>query len=376
MRAGASTTWASALQRVWLNRGPWARALWPVAALYGALTALRRMLYRTGWLRATELPVPVVVIGNLIAGGAGKTPTVMAVVQLLRARGHVPGIVSRGHGRRDAGCVLVQRTTPAEQCGDEPLLLHLRTGAPVCVGRDRVAAAGLLLAQHPQVDVIVSDDGLQHLALARIAQVLVFDARGAGNGWLLPAGPLRERLPVHVPPRTVVLYNAPSASTPLPGTLAHAQLAGVVPLAAWWSGEPASMRALGSLCERADAGGARVVAAAGLAHPQRFFSMLGEAGLRIAPLPLPDHYPYPAGTALPWPADTADVVVTEKDAVKLAPAAMGATRVWVATLDFRPDAAFDAALLALLPAPTADITTIPATATATATGEAHGNAPA
>lgn len=339
--------------------------MWPVAAVFGALTALRRTLYRVGWLRATTLPAPVVVVGNLVAGGAGKTPTVIAVVQLLRARGFVPGVVSRGHGRREAGCLLVQPATPVEQCGDEPLLLHLRTGAPVCVGRDRVAAGRMLLAHHPTVDIIVSDDGLQHLALARSAQVLVFDARGAGNGWLLPAGPLRERLPLRVPPRTVVLYNAPRASTPLPGTLARGQLSGVVPLAAWWRGEPASKEALGKLAESS---GAPVVAAAGLAYPQRFFTMLGDAGLRITPLPLPDHYAYPAGAALPWPADTRDVVVTEKDAVKLAPAAMGATRVWVATLDFRPDAAFDAALLALLPAPV----TVPATAP----GEADGNAPA
>ena len=346
----------------------WARALWPAAALFGALTALRRTLYRIGWLRATTLPVPVVVVGNLIAGGAGKTPTVMAVVHLLRARGHVPGIVSRGHGRRPAGCLLVQRATKAEQCGDEPLLLHLRTGAPVCVGRDRVAGARMLLAHHPLVDVIVSDDGLQHLALARTAQVLVFDARGVGNGWLLPAGPLRERLPLRVPPRTVVLYNAPTASTALPGSLVHGRLAGVVPLAGWWRGEPASMIALGELGALAESGGAPVVAAAGLANPQRFFTMLSQAGLRITPLPLPDHYAYPAGAALPWPADTTDVVVTEKDAVKLAPAAMGATRVWVATLDFCPDAAFDAALLALLPAPANNHPTAP--------GEAHGNAPA
>jgi len=371
VRAGASTTWADALQRAWLTRGLWARALWPAAALFGALTALRRTLYQAGWLRATLLPVPVVVVGNLVAGGAGKTPTVMAVVQLLRARGFVPGIVSRGHGRAGASCLLVQRTTPAEQCGDEPLLLHLRTGAPVCVGRDRVAAGRMLLAHHPNVDVIVSDDGLQHLALARSAQVLVFDARGAGNGWLLPAGPLRERLPLGVPPRTVVLYNAPRPSTPLPGTLAHGGLAGVVPLAAWWRGEPALKAALGKL---AGLRGAPIVAAAGLAYPQRFFTMLGDAGLRITPLPLPDHYAYPAGAALPWPADTGDVVVTEKDAVKLAPAAMGGTRVWVATLDFRPDAAFDAALLALLPAPATEPVT--ATVPATVPGDTHGNAPA
>ena len=371
MSAGASTTWTDALQRAWptalqrawldalqrawLKRGVVACMLWPVAAVFGALTALRRAAYRMGWMHATTLPVPVVVVGNLIAGGAGKTPTVMAVVALLRAQGHAPGIVSRGHGRTAVGCMLVQRSTPAAACGDEPLLLHLRTGAPVCVGRDRVAAARMLLGAHPQVSVIVSDDGLQHLALARAAQVLVFDARGVGNGWLLPAGPLREHLPARVPPRTVVLYNAPAPSTPLPGALAHARLAGVVPLAAWWRGEPATLPALDALC------GAPVVAAAGLAQPDRFFAMLREAGLVVTPLPLPDHHAY---SSPPWPLGTADVVLTEKDAVKLDPAATSGTRVWVAPLDFRPDAAFASALLALLPPP------------ANPHGDAHGNAPA
>ena len=320
--------------------------LWPVSALFGAATAARRTLYRIGWWRSTTLPVPVVVVGNLIAGGAGKTPTVMAVVQLLRRRGFTPGIVSRGHGRIDTGCALVHRDTPAAACGDEPLLLHLRTAAPVSVGRDRVAAARLLLDRHPQVDVLVSDDGLQHLALARCAQVLVFDARGVGNGWLLPAGPLRERLPRQVPPRTVVLYNAPAPSTPLPGALAQGRLSGLAALDAWWRGEPASAAALQVL-----SGASPVVAAAGLAHPERFFTMLRQAGLAIRPLPLPDHHDY---TTLPWPADTRDVVLTEKDAVKLDPAAMGSTRVWVATLDFEPEAAFGAALLALLPPPAND----------------------
>lgn len=322
-----------------MTRGALACALLPLAWLFGAVTALRRGLYRLGWLSAARLPVPVIVVGNLIAGGAGKTPTVIAVSAALRRHGFVPGIVSRGHGGSHDGTLEVTRAVPASQSGDEPLLIHLRTGAPLVVGRDRVAAARHLLRQHPQVDVIVADDGLQHLALDRDAQVLVFDERGAGNGWLMPAGPLRETVPGALPPRSLVVYNAARASTALPGALAHRALAGVVRLDAWWRGEPASPTALQALRGR------MLVAAAGLAHPQRFFRMLREQGLAIVELPLPDHHPF---ATLPWPAGTADVVLTEKDAIKLDPAQVGDTRVWVAPLDFALDAGFDAALIALL----------------------------
>lgn len=330
------------LERAWLERGPLARALLPLAWVFGALTALRRQLYRLGWRRAHRLPVPVVVVGNLIVGGAGKTPTVMAIVTLLRRHGFTPGIVSRGYGRSNDGTLDVKRHMAATDCGDEPLLMHLRTGAPVVVGRDRAAAGLALLQEHPTVDIVVSDDGLQHLQLARDAQVLVFDERGIGNGWLLPAGPLREPLPASLPKRTVVLYNAPVASTALAGSVATRSLAGVVELAAWHAGEAASMRALEALRGRP------LVAAAGVARPKRFFEMLRQHGLQARPLPLPDHFDY---ATLPWPADTADVVLTEKDAVKLDPARLGATRVWVAALDFALPAAFDIALLSLLPAP-------------------------
>ncbi|CAN5321443.1 hypothetical protein BH11PSE9_BH11PSE9_20010 [soil metagenome] len=224
------------LQQAWRGRGPLACALLPLAALYGAVTALRRTLYRIGWLRSTRLPVPVIVVGNLLAGGAGKTPTVMALVAMLRRHGYTPGIVSRGYGRSGDAFVDVTPQTPATQAGDEPLLLRLRTGAPVVVGRDRAGAGRKLLRLHPKVDIIVSDDGLQHLALARDAQVLVFDERGAGNGWLLPAGPMREAMPAEVPPRSVVLYNAASQTTRLKGTLAQRSLAGAVGLRDWWRG--------------------------------------------------------------------------------------------------------------------------------------------
>jgi tetraacyldisaccharide 4'-kinase len=349
--ADPAPSWTQRLERAWLTRGALARALWPLALLFAGVAMLRRRLYAHGVLPTQRLPVPVIVVGNLIAGGAGKTPTVIATVALLRRHGYRPGIVSRGYGGTQVGPVEVTRASRASESGDEPLLMHLRTTAPLAVGRDRVAAARLLLRAHRQVDVIVSDDGLQHLRLARDVQVLVFDERGAGNGWRLPAGPLREALPATVPARSLVLYNAPGASTALPGTLARRALSGAVPLADWWRGEPASTAALAGLRGRP------LVAAAGLARPQRFFEMLRAHGLTFTALALPDHHDY---AELPWPDDTPDAIVTEKDAIKLDPARVGATRVWVAPLDFALDASFEDALIALLPPP----------------GSRHGNSPA
>jgi len=325
-----------------MSRGPLAVALLPMAALFWALGSLRRGLYAMNLLRAQSLAVPVIVVGNLIAGGAGKTPTVLAIVALLRSRGFRPGVVSRGYGRHARGIVEVTQGASAQQVGDEPLLLHVRTGSPVVVGSDRVRAATALLAQHPSVDIVVSDDGLQHLALPRDVQVLVFDERGAGNGWVLPAGPLREPLPGATPPRSLVVYNAARPTTMLPGTLCHRSLAGAVALNDWWQGHPATMASLHALRGR------RLLAAAGVARPQRFFEMLRGEGLTFDALPLPDHFDY---ATLPWAAGTSDVILTEKDAIKLSSQRTGATRVWVAPLDFALGTAFDAALIAMLPGP-------------------------
>lgn len=314
------------------------RALLPLAWLYRGLAALHR---------ATAAPQaagrPVVVVGNLVVGGAGKTPTVIALVDWLRSEGWTPGVVSRGHGREGDGRVEVSAATPAAHAGDEPLLIHLRTGAPVVVGRDRVAAARALCAAHPSVDIVVSDDGLQHHRLARDAEVIVFDGRGAGNGLTLPAGPLREPLPHALPARARVLYNAEQPSTPLPGAVARRALAGAVPLAAWWQGGEAARQALEPL---AALRGRPLLAAAGTGDPERFFRMLEQHGLRIGRLPLPDHARF---DPLPWPAGTPDVLVTEKDAVKLPPAACGGTRVWVVALDFALPPEFTGALRGLLP---------------------------
>jgi tetraacyldisaccharide 4'-kinase len=227
--------------------------------------------------------------------------------------------------------------------GDEPLLIQRLTRMPVWVGADRTAAARALCTENPEVDVLVSDDGLQHRALARQAELIVFDARGVGNGRLLPAGPLREPLPGRLGPRQRVLYTAGVASTALAGGLATPRLAGAWPLAAWHRGDATQQVPLASLRDR------HLWAAAGLAAPEKFFAMLGREGLGFHRLPLPDHHDY---AELPWPPDAADVLVTEKDAVKLNPDTIGTTRVWVVPLDLQlPDGLVPELLGLLFPAP-------------------------
>lgn len=332
------------LTAAWIQRGPWACALWPLSLLFRALVALRRLAYRLRLARGVRLERPVLVVGNRVAGGAGKTPTVIALLAHLQAQGWTPGVVSRGHGRAARGLVAVTDGTPPQAAGDEPLLIRLRSGAPVVVGADRVAAARALLVAYPEVDLLVADDGLQHLRLQRDVEVVVFDARGAGNGWLLPAGPLREPLTAPSGAATsLLLYNATTPSTALPGFLAQRGLAGAVALDDWWQGKPATAACLAALRGRP------LTACAGIAQPQAFFALLRAHGLVFEAQALPDHA---ALEALPWAADAADVIVTEKDAVKLAAERVArerpATRVWVAPLDFSPEPAFLAALDAAL----------------------------
>lgn len=320
------------------------RLLQPLSMLYGGLAAGHRgwQLWRASH-RTRPLGCPVIVVGNLVVGGAGKTPTVIALAEWLRREGWRPGVVSRGYGRTGGAAIVdVRAGTPATHSGDEPLLIRRRTGMPVVVGRDRVAAARALLASHREVDILLSDDGLQHHRLPREVEVVVFDDRGAGNGLTLPAGPLRQALPAHLPARMLVLYNATRPSTRLPGTVAQRALAGAMPLDAWWQGRREALLPLDTLRGRL------VLAAAGMGDPERFFGMLEAAGLTIRRLPLPDHASF---SPLPWPPETTEVLVTEKDAIKLPPDSVGATRVWVVALDFALPTEFTAALRQRLPDP-------------------------
>jgi tetraacyldisaccharide 4'-kinase len=345
-------TFAARLEAVWQSGGPVQWLLRPLGGLHAGLVGLRRWLYRHGWKATVRLPCPVIVVGNRVAGGAGKTPTTLALIGALQQAGWRPGIVSRGHGSQATTARAVHAHTPATEVGDEPLLMQRRSGVPVWVGRDRAAAAATLLAAHPEVNVLVCDDGLQHLRLGRDIEIVVFDERGAGNGWLLPAGPLRE--PIDAPaaaPHHLVLYNAAQPSTALPGDCATRQLAGAVGLAAWWTGAPATREQLAALC------GQRVLASAGIGQPQRFFDALRAAGLTLAPadtLALNDHHDH---TRLPWPDGANNVVVTEKDAVKLDPQRVArerpGLRVWVVPLEMVLPAVFTRRVLAALGTPPA-----------------------
>jgi tetraacyldisaccharide 4'-kinase len=342
---------ASRLQAAWSERGLLACALWPVSWVYGALWRVRTALYQSGIRRSDKLHVPVIVVGNVVVGGAGKTPTVVELVRHLQAQGWRPGIVSRGHGRQGAQALEVLPHSDPAATGDEPLLLAHTTAVPVVVGRRRVEAARILLARHPQVNLIVSDDGMQHWALARDVTVVVFDARGVGNGWLLPAGLLREPWPAlpwgSGPMLVVQTAPGPRMTCPWPVFSAGRALSPEVYNAA---GESQSLTALRDVSV--------VGACAGIAQPQAFFDMLHTlGGVRITyPLPLPDHADASTLLAalLSHPADIT-WLCTEKDAVKLFPACHAhpglVRRVWAVPLLQTLESAFWPALEAALPTP-------------------------
>lgn len=316
-----------------------AQLLRPLSWIYAALAAWQRRR-----ARPQTAPVPLIVVGNLVVGGAGKTPAVIALVEALTQLGWRPGVISRGYGRASDRVAPVTRASQAMQVGDEPLLILRRCGVPVWVGRQRLDAARALCQAHPEVDVLVSDDGLQHHQLARNAELWVFDERGLGNGLLLPAGPLRERAPPVLPPRAQVLYVAGAICTSLPGHIGLRSLGAAVPLADWWRGTPGAARALDSLRGRP------CLALAGIAAPEKFFVALEAMGLDVRRCPQPDHARY---DILPWGTDALDVLVTEKDAVKLDPSRIGDTRVWVVPLDLALPPDLIHSLLARLP-PRAD----------------------
>jgi len=301
----ANNSLETTLTRAWLRRGPLACALYPVALLFRALAALRARLYRSGTLASTRLPVPVIVVGNIFIGGTGKTPLTIWLADALRAAGFTPGIISRGHGGKGA---LPREVTPdaaAVDVGDEPLLIARRTGCPVVVGRVRADAGRALLAAHPEVDVLITDDGLQHYALQRDIELVLFDGRGVGNGWTLPAGPLRE------PPsrrRDFTVVNAPVLDAAL------VQAVGGAPFQMQLIGQYAEQLATGERVALATLAGKRLVAAAGIGNPGRFFALLHAAGLAFSALPLPDHHDFRDD---PFAAlETDCILITEKDAVK------------------------------------------------------------
>ena len=327
----ASRPRSARITDAWQHKGLLAVALLPLSWLYAGLGALRRNLYRVGLFKRYRAPVPVVVVGNVIAGGAGKTPVTMHLVQALQAQGWRPSVISRGSGRTastntsasPAALAVSPNSDPAD-VGDEPLLIAQRTGVPVFVARLRAHAAQAALLADPAIDILVCDDGLQHLALARDIEIAVFNQHGVGNGWQLPAGPLREPWPR-------ALDFAVYSGQPAPQFQSQLQSSGA---SAWPQTRRLADYAIrrdGSTTPLASLRTQPVQALAAIAYPQEFFAMLGEQGLQLAQsYALPDHANLadaallqplgilpPLATAAAPTIEPPVLLCTEKDAHKL-----------------------------------------------------------
>ncbi len=356
-RRAAATRFFNAL---WYGDGARARPvaaalLRPLGGLYCTAASARAFLYATGILRRVELPVPVVVVGNISVGGTGKTPLLIWLAGTLAALGYRPGIVARGYGGASSEWPRdVSADSDPREVGDEPVLLARRTRCPVAVGPDRVAAARRLLERHG-VGVLLADDGLQHYRLARTVEIAVVDGeRGLGNGRCLPAGPLRER-PARLARADAVVVNGGGAdggerrsreegeSEAPAGRLARLGVPAVQPPAIAARLETARVYSVADGREAAleDFAGRRVRALAGIGHPERFFAMLRRAGLEVVAQPLPDHAPITAADLAPGPDP---VLLTEKDAVKCR--AFAPENVWCVTVDMRFEPAAAERLLA------------------------------
>lgn len=294
---GSTQAW---INRIWYGRGaPW----WaiPASLLFAGVTVLRRGLYRWGCLPRKRLSRPVIVVGNLSVGGTGKTPLVCWLTQQLHRRGWLPGIVIRGHGGSQRSAYLIGEGGDADpkRFGDEAVLLARRTGRPVAVGRDRPAAAQRLI--DAGCNVIISDDGLQHYRLVRDIEIAVVDGdRGLGNGWMLPAGPLREpRSRLESVDAVVVNGGRGHLAGALAMTLDAEQAVGLL------DGQPRPLSGFA---------GSRVHAVAGIGNPDRFFNMLRTHGVQVSGRALDDHVVFTR--AMISFDDDLPVLMTEKDAVK------------------------------------------------------------
>ena len=315
--------------KFWYRRGAIAWLLWPASLLFGFLVLLRRILYAIRILKSVHPGIPVIVVGNLTVGGSGKTPLAIWIAEFLRAKGWSPGIVSRGYGASVSQPRAATVASEAAEVGDEPIVLARRSGCPVWIGPDRVRVAAALRAKHEEVNVLILDDGLQHYRLRRDVEIALVDARGFGNGFLLPAGPLRE------PPSrlrsvdAVVLHGFEKAqgfSMSLEGETLHRMT------------DARERRPLQAFA------GQKVHAVAGIGDPNRFFIHLGKAGIQVVPHPFPDHHRF-SPRELEF-GDQAPVMLTEKDAVKLRSAAR--PNWWVLPVSARLDPAFGTWLLGKL----------------------------
>ena len=289
---------------------------------------MRRLLYMLRIFRSQHPGIPVIVVGNLTVGGTGKTPLVLWIAEFLKSKGCSPAIVSRGYGSKVEAPRAATVASDAAEVGDEPVLLARRSGCPVWIGPDRIAVAAALRAQHATVDVLVLDDGLQHYRMRRDVEIAVVDARGFGNGFLLPAGPLREPTWRLKTVDAVISHGAAvqGYSMQLHGDVTHRMT------------DARERQPLKSFA------GQKVHAVAGIGDPNRFFIHLGKAGIKVMPHPFPDHHRF-SSADLEF-GDEAPVMLTEKDAVKLRSVAR--PNWWVLPVSAKLDPAFGAWLLGKL----------------------------
>ena len=304
---------AHRLSRLWYEQPARPSLLQPLSWLYGAAVSTRRLAYSRGWVKSHAIERPVIVIGNLTVGGTGKTPLTVWLAHQLRQRGFEIGLVSRGYGREQGGLRLVSSDSRWQEVGDEPLILHRRTGCMTLVASDRVAAARELVARG--AGVILADDGLQHLRMRRGCEIVVVDgARGFGNGRVLPAGPLRESSS-RARAADALVVNGGAEGKPLRGvppelvaTALRMRLVAGRARPVGGSGEPQPLEAFR---------GRPVHAVAGIGNPSRFFADLRARGLEVIEHPFPDHHAFsPRDLAF---GDGSVVLMTEKDAVKCQP---------------------------------------------------------
>jgi tetraacyldisaccharide 4'-kinase len=306
------------LNGIWYGNSPMRFALWPISAGYLALTRFRRAAYRRGWRPTVDAGVPVIVVGNVSVGGTGKTPFVIWLAEQLKQRGRKVGIVTRGYrGKGTEWPRAVAPDSDPAEVGDEPVLLARRTGCPVVAGPDRVACVKALL-EGQRVDVVLSDDGLQHYRLARAFEIAIVDgARGMGNGLCLPAGPLREP-PSRLQEVDAIVVNG--------GSWGHAGVfRAEAVVTKVYHLKDGSERTLESFKTEP------VHAVAGIGNPQRFFDLLIDAGLDVESHPLEDHAEITL-EELTFDEPGA-VLITEKDAVKCEH--LKANGVWCVVVDFR-----------------------------------------
>ena len=315
----------SVLLTSWQRRGVIACLLWPLSFIFNLLIVTRLALYALGIFRITILPVPVIVVGNIFVGGTGKTPLVIWIIQLLQEQGWKPAVISRGYGSSAQQVRAVEKNSHANEVGDEPLLIAKRTGVPVFIGRDRAAAGLALLQAHPNVNIIISDDGLQHYALGRNIEIQLSDSRGNGNGWLLPAGPLRE------PATRQSDFYVVNTSEESAGDAYTMQL---VPVDAERLLDRTQRKSLRDFSFVQS-----VAAVAGIGHPERFFTTLRSHGISLTTTQaLPDHFDYATNPFADIEASA--ILITEKDAVKCMQhnAIANDVRIWVVPVQAHVDA--------------------------------------